>query len=139
MRHIKADRLIAAVLGTALASAVLLSPAGTDVAQAQTEPATAANGVLLPPMDFDPASARNQDLTETSIVPATSTAPVSATDESTVADAPDAATDAPEGAAATPENGNSMTTSLGGSDVAVSSVGGSYEVDRPRKRSDRRN
>lgn len=142
MGHVKADHpvtasIIAAVLGAALVGATLLSPAA-NVAQAQTEPAVAANGVLLPPVDFDPASARNQDLTESTIVPATSTVPAAATDESTVADAPDAATDAPEAVPATPENGNSVTTSLGGSDVAVSSVGGSYEVDRPKKRSDRK-
>jgi hypothetical protein len=130
--------MIAAVLGAALVGATLLSSLANE-AKAQTEPAIAANGVLLPPMDFDPASARNQELTGSTIVPVTSTAPVSATGESPAAAAPDAATDAPEGAAATPENGNSMTTSLGGLDVAVSSVGGSYEVDGPRKRSDRRN
>ena len=40
------------------------------------------------------------------------------------------------GVAPPPNEGNSMTTSLGGSDVAVSSVGGSYEVDgRARKKS----
>jgi hypothetical protein len=33
-----------------------------------------------------------------------------------------------------PEPGGSMTTSLGGSDVAVASVGGSYEVDGPKRR-----
>jgi hypothetical protein len=33
-----------------------------------------------------------------------------------------------------PEPGGSTTTSLGGSDVAVASVGGSYEVDGPKRR-----
>lgn len=33
--------------------------------------------------------------------------------------------------------GNGMTTNLGGSDVAVSSVGGSHEVDGPKRKSRR--
>ena len=114
----------------------MLSPDGTNVAQAQTDPATAANGVLLPPLDYDPAAARNEDLAESALVPTASTAPVSSADESadwhsgSRADAPETVTDA--------GNGDSMTTILGGSDVAVSSVGGSYEVDRPNKRSERK-
>jgi hypothetical protein len=149
MRYLKAARFLAVltkgvVLGATLAGATLLHPIATQVAQAQTEPAMAANGVLLPPLDFDPAAARNLVLTGSAVVPATATAPVSAPDESTATDAPDATTDAPEATAdapaagtEAPDNGNSMTTSLGGSDVAVSSVGGSYEVDRPKKRSGR--
>jgi hypothetical protein len=128
MRHVKVDHpltpIIAALLGAALVGATLVSPA-TNVAWAQTESSTAANGVLLPPADFDPAVARNENLAESAVVPATSTASDSSADES-----------APAG---TPEAGNSTTTVLGGSDVAVSSVGGSYEVDRPSKRSGRKN
>jgi hypothetical protein len=127
MRHVNADHplapIIAGLLGAALVGATLMSPA-TNVAWAQTEPSTAANGVLLPPADFDPAAVRNEDLAESAVVPATSTAPVSPAGESIPA--------------GTPEAGNSMTTILGGSDVAVSSVGGSYEVDRPSKRSERK-
>lgn len=33
-----------------------------------------------------------------------------------------------------PEEGGSLTASLGGSDVAVSSPGGSYEVDGPKRK-----
>jgi hypothetical protein len=40
-------------------------------------------------------------------------------------------------APAPPGDGNSMTTSLGGSDIAVSSVGGSYEVDGPARKRNR--
>jgi hypothetical protein len=157
MRYLKAARFLAiptmnAVLGATLAGAALVNPIATNVALAQTEPAVAANGVLLPPLGFDPAAARSQDLTESAVVPATEPAPVATSDESTVtgtseaatdapdaaAEAPEATTDAPEAATDAPENGNSMTTSLGGSNVAVSSVGGSYEVDRPKKRSDRK-
>lgn len=139
MGHVKADRpfasIIAAVLGAALVGATLLSPVATNVAEAQTEPATAANGVLLPPVDFDPAAARNDVFTESATVPATPTPADSTTEGSTVADAPDANADAPDGASDAPDDGSSVTTSLGGSDVAVSSVGGSHEVDRPSKRS----
>ena len=121
--------IITAVLGAAIVGATLLSPA-TNVAWAQTEPTTAANGVLLPPADFDPAAARNEDLAGSAVAPDTSAAPVSPADESTPSGTPEAVADAPVA-------GSSTTTSLGGSDVAVSSVGGSYEVDGPKKRSDR--
>jgi len=77
----------------------------------------------LPGEDFDPVNARENVSTETepSSGTPTPTAPVVSADGATVVDAPG-------------ESG-SMTTSLGGSDVAVSSVGGSYEVDSPKKRS----
>lgn len=134
MAHVKADRpvaiTVAAVLGAAIVGAILLSPAMMDVAQAQTEPATAANGVLLPPLDYDPVAARNEALTESIGISGTPAPPVDSTDASTATEAPETATDAPE-------NGSSTTTSLGGSDVAVSSVGGSHEVDRPGRRSER--
>ena len=136
---------VAAVLITALAGAGVLSLVAPDVAEAQTEPSTAANGILLPPVDFDPAAARNEDLAEIAVVSATSTAPVPPADESTVTEdanavaaTPDAVGDAPDAITDAPETGNSVTTILGGSDVAVSSVGGSYEVDRPTKRSARK-
>jgi hypothetical protein len=121
--------IIAAVIGAAVVGATLLSSA-TNVAWAQTEPPTAANGVLLPPPDFDPAAARNEELAGSAVVPATSTAPVSAGAESVLSGTPEAVAGAPEA-------GNSTTTVLGGADVAVSSVGGSYEVDGPNRRSDR--
>jgi hypothetical protein len=135
MGIVKLDRplalVIAAVLGAALVGATVLSLVETQVARAQSEPATAANGVLLPPPNFDPAGARSEGITENAVVAATPTAPVSSADESTATDAAEATTDAPTG-------GSSTTTVLGGSDVAVSSVGGSYEIDRPNKRSERK-
>jgi hypothetical protein len=127
MGHVKADGpvalIIAMVLGAALVGATLLSPAATNLAQAQAEPPTAANGVLLPPLDYDPVAARNEDVTDSATVPGTPTPASSVADGSTVTDAP--------------QNGNSVTTILGGSDVMVSSVGGSNEVDRPSKRSEK--
>ena len=143
MRYLKSDRPLAAsfvvaALGVALAGATLLNPVGAHVARAQTEPVTAANGVLLPPADFDPVAARNLELTESAIDPATSTAPVAPPEESTAAEAPGAGVEAPETGSDGAAAGAPVTTSLGGSDVAVSSVGGSYEVDGPNKRSERK-
>jgi hypothetical protein len=142
MGHVKSHRslvipAIAALLGAALTGATVLTPA-TQVALAQTEPMTAANGVLLPPLNFDPVATRNEMLTESAVVPTTSTAAAAPTDESTGTDAPDAVSEGPDAVGDAPGTGDSTTTSLGGSDVAVSSVGGSYEVDRPNKRSDRK-
>ena len=129
MRHVTADRptasIFAAVVGAALVGATLLSAAAVNVAQAQNEPLVAANGVLLPSPYDDPAAARIADVAKSAVVSATETAPAPPADEST-----------PSG---TPEAGNSTTTILGGSDVAVSSVGGSHEVDGPRRRSERKN
>ena len=119
---------IASLLLTALVGASVLSMAAPEVAEAQTDPNTAANGVVLPPLNFDPAAARDGDFVESVVVPATPASPVDSADASTGTDSPDAV-------ASVPGNGSSTTTSLGGSDVAVSSVGGSYEVDRPNKRS----
>src|SRR5215213_3027145 len=150
MRHIKADRsfavaAIAAVISAHLAGAIFLSPAATLIALAQSEPARAANGVLLPPLDFDPAAARIVNLADSQVVTTTATAPEVVADESTAtdasgatADSPETTVDAPDASADAPDDGNSVTTSLGGADVAVSSVGGSNEVDGPRKRSDRK-
>ncbi len=128
--------IIAAVVGAAIVSATLLG-AATNVAEAQTEPPTAANGVLLPSAGFDPAAARNEDLAGSAIVAATSADPVSPAGESAPSGTPEAVADAPETVTDGAADGDSMTTIVGSSDVAVSSVGGSYEVDRPNKRSDR--
>lgn len=138
MRHVTADRptasisIFAAVVGAALVGATLLSAAAVNVAQAQNEPLVAANGVLLPSPYDDPAAARIADVAERAVVSATETAPAPPADESTPSGTPEAAIGAPEA-------GNSTTTILGGSDVAVSSVGGSHEVDGPRRRSERKN
>lgn len=136
MRHVTADRptasIFAVVVGAALVGATLLSAAAVNVAQAQNEPLVAANGVLLPSPYDDPAAARIADVAERAVVSATETAPAPPADESTPSGTPEAAIGAPEA-------GNSTTTILGGSDVAVSSVGGSHEVDGPRRRSERKN
>jgi hypothetical protein len=149
MEHVRSGRplasIFAAVLGTALVGAMLLSPLAVDVARAQTDPLTAANGVVLPSPYDDPAAARIEDLAESSVDRATATTSAPPADESTTADAPeaaaetpDAAADAPDAGTDAPEAGTSAPIVLGGADVAVSSIGGSYEVDRPSKRSERK-
>jgi len=142
MEHVTLCRphvsIFAVVLGAAIGSATLLSPLAVNMAQAQTEPLTAANGVLLPSPYYDPGAARIADLAESAVVPVSSTAPVSPADESTATDAPETVAESSDDVADAPNNGNSETTVLGGSDVAVSSVGGSHEVDGPGKRSERK-
>lgn len=142
MQHVSSNRpqgsIFAAVLGAALVGSTLLGPLAVNVAQAQTEPLTAANGVVLPSPYDDPAAARIADLAESSVAPATATTPVSPADETTATGAPEAVADAPDAASGAPEAGTSAPIVLGGADVAVSSVGGSYEVDRPSKRSERK-
>ena len=114
-------QVIAAVLLSALAGASVLSLVAPDLVEAQSEPNTAANGIVLPPLGYDPVAARNEDATGSATAPGTPTPTTTSDDGTTTTEAP--------------ESGNSVTTILGGSDVAVSSVGGSYEVDRPSKRS----
>jgi hypothetical protein len=149
MEHVTFDRsvtsIFAAVLGATLVGATLLSPVAVNVAEAQNEPLTAANGVLIPSPYYDPAAARIEDLSETAAVTDTSPTPVPPPEESaatdapeTVAETPDAVADDPGAVTDDPEAGNTVTTVLGGADVAISSVGGSYEVDRPSKRSGRK-
>ena len=79
--------------------------------QAQNEPATAANGVLLPSPYYDPAAARIADLAESAVVTDTATTPAPPADESAATDAPEAAAEAPDAVAEAPETGNSVTTS----------------------------
>jgi len=156
MGRVNSDRpfasITAAVLGATLIGATVLSPLAVNVARAQTEPLTAANGVVLPSPYDDPAAARIEDLAESAAVTTALTTAAPTTEESAgttaleaaaepldaATDAPDAAADAPDAVTQTPETGTSAPIVLGGADVAVSSVGASYEVDRPNKRSERK-
>ena len=119
---------VAVFLVAALSAADVLSPMATGVARAQTEPITTVNGIQLPPpvpgLDYTPVDIETADPAEGLVVPATPTAPVLTSDTFAVPDTADPA--------------GTSTTSLGGSDVTVSSVGGSYEVDAPKKRSRRK-
>ena len=112
----------------ALAGALLLVAAialfvaertDTDSARAQAQPTSVAGTIVqLPPpvpgLDYSPPQ------------PGQATIPEAATTGTPVA--------ADSGTAAAPASGESVTASLGGSDIAVSSVGGSYERDGPNKR-----
>lgn len=120
---------VAGLLIVALVGVVAINPALTRVARAQTEPITTVNGIQLPPsvpgLDYDPVDIGSHGPADDFAIPGTPVPAVSSADASTVVDAPG--------------NSGSLTTSLGGSDIAVSSVGGSYEVDSPKKRRSNRN
>jgi hypothetical protein len=115
-------------LVAALTGAGVLNPAATFVADAQSEPVTTVNGIVLPPqvpgLDYTSLDEADAGAIDGLLVPATPTVPLTSDD-------------APADPAA-PESDGASTTSLGGQDVTVSSVGGSYEVDSPKKRSNRR-
>ena len=119
--------VVVAFLVAALAGSGMFTPSATFVADAQSEPVTTVNGIQLPPsvpgLDYTTVDTGDGDLIEGLVIPGTPTAPILPGDTSPSLDVPDT-----EGA---------VTTSLGGSDVTVSSVGGSYEVDAPKKRSHR--
>ena len=120
--------VVVVFLVAALAGAGVLNPTPTFVADAQSEPVTTVNGIQLPPrvpgLDYTIGDVGDPGPIEGLMIPGTPTAPVLPGDTSPGLDVP--ATD------------GGVTTNLGGSDVAVSSVGGSYEVDAPKKRSHRK-
>jgi hypothetical protein len=117
--------VFSALVVGALAAVDALGPGAISVARAQTELVTTVNGIQLPPpvpgLDYTTAEIEEVDPTEDLVVPATPTAPLLPGESPAVLNAP--------------EDGGALTTSLGGSDVTVSSVGGSYEVDGAKKRS----
>ena len=123
-----AGLVIVVFLVAALAGSGVLNPAATLIADAQSEPVTTVNGIQLPPrvpgLDYTTIDTEDAGLVEGLVIPGTPTVPVLPGDTSTSPDAPD--------------TGGTVTTSLGGSNVTVSSVGGSYEVDGPKKRSQRK-
>ena len=123
-----AGLVVVVFLVAALAGAGVLNPASTLIVDAQSEPVTTVNGIHLPPpvpgLDYTTIDTEDADLVEGLVIPGTPTVPILPGDTPTSPDAPD--------------TGGALTTSLGGSDVAVSSVGGSYEVDAPKKRSQRK-
>jgi hypothetical protein len=110
----------------ALAGSGVLNPAATFIADAQSEPVTTVNGIQLPPpvpgSDYTTGEIGPE---EGRLIAGTPTAPVLPGDSSS-------------GIEVLPDTSGAVTTSLVGSDVAVSSVGGSYEVDSPKRRSHRK-
>jgi len=120
--------VVGVFLVAALAGAGVLSPTAPFAADAQSEPVTTVNGIQLPPrvpgLDYTIGDVGDPGPIEDLEVPGTPGAPVLPGDTSPGLDVP--VTDGAVG------------TNLGGSDVTVSSVGGSYEVDAPKKRSHRK-
>ena len=120
--------VVAVVLVAILSGAGMLNPVATDIAEAQSDPVTTVNGIQLPPpvpgLNYTPVEIGPAGLVDSLVTPATPTVADIPGDAWTVLDPPE-----PDGA---------LTTVLGGADVAVSSVGGSYEVDAPKKRTARK-
>jgi hypothetical protein len=111
-----------------LAAANFIGPDLSGDALAQTAP-VATHPIQIPPpvpgVDYSAVEAGETGPAAVLPAPATPVPPGAAADAT--------------GAPLAPEAGGSLTASLGGSDVAVESVGGSYEVDAPGRRGKRGN
>ena len=111
--------LIFAVIALIAVSA--FEPLLSRVAEAQDQTGGAGVGVQAPPpvpgIDYSAGSEGAPVVAEAA--PATPAAPVLPSDASKIPAVP---------------SGGTTTASLGGSDVAVASVGGSYQVDAPHKK-----
>lgn len=124
-----ASRALAVTIAALVVTAAALVVAHSDavpVVSAQRQPTATINAIQIPP----PVPGIDYPSIGSADVPVT--APVVAATPSAPAD-PALAT----GEIAAPESGGSLTATLGGSDVAVSSVGGSYERDGAKRRGNR--
>ena len=101
-----------------------VEPLLSRVAEAQAEPTGSASGVQTPPQvpSKDYIDGSTSAAAESEMVPGTPAAPLLASDAEEIPDVP---------------GGGVTSASLGGSDVAVASVGGSYQVDSPHKKKKR--
>jgi hypothetical protein len=101
-----------------------VEPLFSRVAEAQDESGGTSAGVQAPPpvpgIEYSDGSGTAPEAA--SMAPATPAAPVIPSDAETIPDVP---------------GGGSTTAILGGSDVAVASVGGSYQIDAPHKKKKR--
>ena len=115
--------LVIAFLVVAAVAGLVGERAEPESASAQAQPTVIASIIQLPPLvpglDYTPPEPGQATVHD---IVATTGTPVAA-DPGTVA---------------APASGDSVTASLGGSDIAVSSVGGSYERDGPNRRGDRK-
>jgi hypothetical protein len=106
---------------TAVAAVSAVEPLLSRVAEAQDQTGGAAAGIQSPPLvpgvDYSDGSDGAPVVSEAA--PATPAAPVLPSDASKIPAVP---------------AGGTTTASLGGSDVAVASVGGSFQVDAPHKK-----
>jgi len=120
------ERTATIVIALVMSAAVLIAISAVEpllslVAEAQDEPAGSASGVQTPPQapGKDSIDGSSNAAVESDMAPGTPAAPLLASDVEMLPDVP----------------GVGVTSaSLGGSDVAVASVGGSYQVDSPHKK-----
>lgn len=118
--------MVACLILAALAVGVL-SPTSSSIAGAQPRPTATIVAIQLPPpvpgLDYSPVDESNAPPVNPILAPATPAAPVDATLGTLDVAAPD--------------SGGSLTASLGGTDSSASSVGGSHEIDGPKRRANK--
>lgn len=119
--------LAGAVLIVATLGVMATNPVGFSGVSAQAQPTVASPIIQLPPpvpgLGYTTDDSGGVPSADSNLIPGTPVVPINPADATAVIAAPD--------------NGGSLTATLGGSDIAVSSVGGSYEVDSPRRRGHR--
>ncbi len=132
MQRWSAFRTTVAVVGMAVAGVAFVAASATDsilsrAVYAQSDPPAAISAIQTPPavpgIDYTIAGSGGSSPSFSELAPATPV-PLASSEIATSTPAIGAAD-------------GSMTTSLGGSDIAVSSVGGSHQVDAPGRKSNR--
>jgi len=127
-----ASRTTGAVVGIAVAGVAFVAVSATDLTlswdvHAQSETPAAISAIQTPPsvpgIDYSLAGTGGSSPTLSALAPAT---PVPLASSGIATSSP-----------AIGQADGSMTTSLGGSDIAVSSVGGSHQVDAPGRKPNR--
>ena len=111
---------VVVLASVSLVTASAIEPLLSRVAEAQSQTGVidpGAESPSVPGVDFAGGADGSAEVTEAA--PATPPAPVLSTEIGSVSDVPE---------------GGTTTASLGGSDVAVASVGGSYQIDAPHKK-----
>jgi len=113
-------RFVIVLAGVLLIAASAVEPLLSRVAEAQDQIGGTSPGVQGPLVPgIESADGTDSAAMVSEEAPATPAAPALSTDAAKIPDVP---------------GGGSTTASLGGSDVAVASVGGSYQVDAPHKK-----
>lgn len=132
MQRWSATRTTVAVVGIAVAGVAFVAVSATDPTlsrdvHAQFETSAAISAIQTPPsvpgIDYSIAGTGGSSPPLPELAPATPV-PLALSGVATITPA-------------IGEADGSMTTSLGGSDIAVSSVGGSHQVDAPGRKSNR--
>jgi hypothetical protein len=109
--------VVLVLAAVALIASSAVEPLFSRVAEAQDQTVTVVQDPLLPGVETSDSSDGAAAMSE--LAPGTPAAPALASDIANVPEVP---------------GGGTTTASLGGSDVAVASVGGSYQVDAPHKK-----